>query len=1077
MPTSRTADGWASSSVDAETSSRMTARVTSAATSTKAAAARGSAAGPSRALGEALRAHLSGTAQVGALLSSEGKEALETVVKKEVGDEEVGEQAVVRHEAVAQEVVVVDKGPIATSRTSGLGRAMRAHLDEISTSSPPQPPLARPPQAQGSSARSATRPPPDLVQRTATCPPPAQAAAAAQTLAGSSTVPAPDPSPPPAPAPRFGGTFPTRFGGAFPSRTAGGRLMPPTRPPATAPAATAPAATAPALAAAPTPLPAQAGTMQVASGPSQCGAGPAALESIGPRGAYGTGSGASTMGSSSGGSVVVSSAVQARGLKQWRALLEALISGYPQPQIAAQHVRERAAMRGARADPASDACGGYSSHWGLGEADSLASRGASTGGSTGGRTGGRSGGRTGGRTGAGSDADDGAQVRVAARQAEDAAWSMLERAQAAASSREVIFDPVMDAKLRAAARKLAPEARKGEPRGRAKRSAMSGDEFQLVPPTRQLVAKHEFKGKTASMQPSAHVRSWEMAELGGLHDAWQPDYVAIAAREKARVAAAAAEEDELRATAALRFSRHAGGNGSGSGSGISRGGGGGGGGSTSGSAGSGKKRRGDQSTEPAGRGNVGIGCRGTGGGTGEMRQGPGARGQGTGEMHQGPEARGQGTGEMRKGAGGSGGGSHGRHAAQSEGDDVLSRLLEGRFRGAGCQSASNAQPSTAAPSAAAPAAGTQPSTYEAAGGGGSQPAPLPPARPAWSAEQLITMQRERESRASELVKMMHAAAAADTALPSAGARARLMPTLGTPFRDPEMTVALLRSGALGAIRRGLQTAADGRITRRDVAEKLFLSLVGLLRPLVPAVQPVHLRQSRGLGRMLMLLAASRFEKPRVRDAAADVLGKLTHIGGAATAGSPAAAAPATALPLPAATTPTPRQDQRPPATAAVSHPSADRASELPPKAKRQRVTFAECAAQSLCSQASTQSTKPSSAPGAGRPSDGGAPDSVDLTLTECVKLKQKLESAIVADNVILLRDILGRMQAAEPPADILKSLAESKLSKLVASKLAKHSDATVSSVAAALVKSWKALLTAKNTPASKPDQVAAAASS
>ena len=116
----------------------------------------------------------------------------------------------------------------------------------------------------------------------------------------------------------------------------------------------------------------------------------------------------------------------------------------------------------------------------------------------------------------------------------------------------------------------------------------------------------------------------------------------------------------------------------------------------------------------------------------------------------------------------------------------------------------------------------------------------------------------------------------DTALPSSGARTRVLPLVGPVVADKRMAVALLRAGVLGAIRRLLQTTADGHVTpRSEDATRMRLSLFGMLKALAPSVQPAHLRQSRGLGRLLMLIAKATASEPRqMRQAAATILERM-----------------------------------------------------------------------------------------------------------------------------------------------------------------------------------------------------------
>ena len=132
--------------------------------------------------------------------------------------------------------------------------------------------------------------------------------------------------------------------------------------------------------------------------------------------------------------------------------------------------------------------------------------------------------------------------------------------------------------------------------------------------------------------------------------------------------------------------------------------------------------------------------------------------------------------------------------------------------------------------------------------------------------------RMREARAAEVVKRLHAAAAMDVAIPQpGGARMRLLPELGPTIGDRSMTVPLLRAGILGGIRRTLQTTADTLITDREQCKQMRISLFGMIRVLAPMVQPAHLRQSRGLGKILMLLAAAKSEPRETREAAAKLV--------------------------------------------------------------------------------------------------------------------------------------------------------------------------------------------------------------
>ena len=149
--------------------------------------------------------------------------------------------------------------------------------------------------------------------------------------------------------------------------------------------------------------------------------------------------------------------------------------------------------------------------------------------------------------------------------------------------------------------------------------------------------------------------------------------------------------------------------------------------------------------------------------------------------------------------------------------------------------------------------------------------------------------REREKRAADAVRRLHAAAAMDIASPASKARLRVLPIVGPTVTLATMAVPLLRANVLGALRRLLQTTSDSKITR-DIAEKtrMRLSIFSMLKALAPSVQPVHLRQSRGLGRLLMLIATSTAGEPRqIREAAAALLQKIVkpEAEGAATAHS------------------------------------------------------------------------------------------------------------------------------------------------------------------------------------------------
>jgi hypothetical protein len=126
-----------------------------------------------------------------------------------------------------------------------------------------------------------------------------------------------------------------------------------------------------------------------------------------------------------------------------------------------------------------------------------------------------------------------------------------------------------------------------------------------------------------------------------------------------------------------------------------------------------------------------------------------------------------------------------------------------------------------------------------------------------------------------LVRRLHAAAAADIVTPMSHARERLLPELGAAVLEPSMTKPLLRAGVLGAVRRILQTTGDTRLTKPELCERLRLSIFGVLRNLAPEVHSHHLEQSRGLGKLLMLIATSPSERRPIREAGRAVLLQIT----------------------------------------------------------------------------------------------------------------------------------------------------------------------------------------------------------
>jgi hypothetical protein len=163
------------------------------------------------------------------------------------------------------------------------------------------------------------------------------------------------------------------------------------------------------------------------------------------------------------------------------------------------------------------------------------------------------------------------------------------------------------------------------------------------------------------------------------------------------------------------------------------------------------------------------------------------------------------------------------------------------------------------------------------------------------------------------VGRLHHAAALDAVAPLSEARLRLLPKLGARLRDERFAVAMVRRGVLGGLRRWLQAAAEETPRRATAAGtpaadapglggaagapcRLCLSVLGLLRLVAPHVQPGHLRQSRGLGRLLLGLGRSVLQPPRLRSTAATVLGLLMQ----QTPADPRLAPPAAAVPTAAA---------------------------------------------------------------------------------------------------------------------------------------------------------------------------------
>ena len=465
------------------------------------------------------------------------------------------------------------------------------------------------------------------------------------------------------------------------------------------------------------------------------------------------------------------SARLAAATAKWRVLLRALAQAYPEPHIAAAHLRDMA--EGFRGHGAHQLIHNAAVHRASAPAAPAgAARAMPLPGSAGVRA---------ARAGAPVAAwNVDAASRKAAAEEEDA-WAMLDRALAApaASAAGSVMGPPSHGQKEAQALSAQVRAKAaGGANGKSAKSSSWGSRALLKP---------KAAGLSGQLRPGHHVRSWEMAELERLEDAWRPGDTATARAE--RLAAIAAEEARLRAARPSRPSSDA---------------------SVAGAE------------LPAAK----CGRPSSSSSSSSHLNGTTAVASSTKALNGGGSSRG--------------------------GDDVLDRLLSGNFLGV-------------APAAAPP----QPSAALAKTAASSQAAQ----------RMALAGQRERESRASALVKQMHAAAAMDTALPSSGARLRLLPALGMAVRDSHMPVPLLRAGILSAIRRTLQTAADSHLSKADVAERLRLSLFGLLRALAPAVQPAHLRLSRGLGKLLMLIAASTSERRDQRAAAASLLSKLTAEGG------------------------------------------------------------------------------------------------------------------------------------------------------------------------------------------------------
>jgi hypothetical protein len=96
-----------------------------------------------------------------------------------------------------------------------------------------------------------------------------------------------------------------------------------------------------------------------------------------------------------------------------------------------------------------------------------------------------------------------------------------------------------------------------------------------------------------------------------------------------------------------------------------------------------------------------------------------------------------------------------------------------------------------------------------------------------------------------------------------------------------MRDALLRGGTLGFLRRWLQVGAQQRHAANSADElRLQQAVVGVCVTLAPrlALQPAYLQASRGLGKLLLLLAHSPSSDPTVRDGAKEFCARLRHGG-------------------------------------------------------------------------------------------------------------------------------------------------------------------------------------------------------
>ena len=649
----------------------------------------------------------------------------------------------------------------------------------------PAPPAAPPPAAPKppSGSRESRVPPP---QESASAAPPSEAGSGAARFGGSFPGATTSGS-------RFGGAFPSRFGGAFPSRSAATQradlppplvVSPPPLPPVTTaqaqplppPLHVAPPSSASSTRALKRPAPSSA---PVAAAPASSGRGAAASCARAGKAAptassHASGSASSVTSSRAAGVLGVVAAPfnaaanprKAAALQRWRELLRTLVSAYPDPEAAAQHLelrRQRAVEH--------EVAAASGAHRGRSAARPAWAAAAASGARRGGAGGGVGG-------------------QAASTSQEEAAWELFERA--GGGTAPAAPEP-------AAAAAAAEQRPKEKQRGRGRAIA------SLLAPMGQPL--HNYRATNAVARPGQQVRTWELGALEALEDAWTSN--TELARQKA-----AEEEAELRAVRAAQLERrqqHHGGN----------------------------AATGGRATAVR----AGAAADGRGGRAGQ-RAGANRGACGAGDVTGGVTVACSGRiiGAKSSSSKSSGGGS------QARDDDDISRLLDGRFMACDPPKPSRpAQPSrtfsTLPPRLASSVPSALPPTPAAAL---KQPSPL-------TAAELLALQKEREARAHAAVKRMHAAAAADTVSPPTGARLRLLPDLGTVVRDPAMAVPLLRAGVLGAVRRLLQTTGDLSLTKPETAERLRLSLFGVLRHLGASVQPLHLRQVCAAGCLIPLI--------------------------------------------------------------------------------------------------------------------------------------------------------------------------------------------------------------------------------